>query len=225
MRIKSLLPRSWQHFLKEEFSKDYFANLSLFLADEFKSEIILPPTQQIFSAFDYCTPKNVKVIIMGQDPYHGIGQANGLCFSVSEEVKIPPSLRNIYKELHNDLGLSIPSHGNLESWATQGVLLLNAVLTVKESEAASHQRKGWENFTDAVISHLSQQKKGLIFILWGKEAQKKIKLIDLENHFILTADHPSPLSAYRGFFGCKHFSETNRLLLSEGKKPIDWQIR
>ncbi|MGD0712043.1 MAG: uracil-DNA glycosylase, partial [Bacteroidales bacterium] len=179
---------------------------------------------QIFSAFNHTPFNNVKVVIIGQDPYHGKGQANGLCFSVNDGINKPPSLVNIFKELHDDLGVKIPTSGNLEKWADQGVLLLNATLTVRASQAGSHQNKGWENFTDAVIRALSDERDGLIFILWGAFAQAKQKLIDVSKHHILKAAHPSPFSAYNGFFGCKHFSKTNELLKQMGKEEINWGI-
>ena len=215
------LPDQWKTALHQEFKKEYFVKLCHFLEEE---KFKLPPAHKIFSALELCKPSEVKVVILGQDPYHKSGQANGLAFSVNEDTKIPPSLRNIYKEIQNDLGLSSPTHGDLEQWARQGVLLLNTVLSVRESEAGSHQGKGWEKLTDAIINYLSEKNSGIVFLLWGKKAQKKAELIDQQKHHILSANHPSPLSSYRGFFGCRHFSKTNALLIQEGKTPIDWQI-
>lgn len=224
MKIHEFLCTEWTEILQKEFQKDYFKKLIAFLEKEIKSEIVLPPTKDIFSAFNITKPEDVKVVILGQDPYHGIGQAHGLCFSIKQNVKIPPSLRNIFKELESDIGSTVPNHGNLESWAKQGVFLLNTTLTVRKSQAASHQKKGWEEFTDAVITYLSREKKNLIFMLWGKQAQKKSNLIDPSKHSILTANHPSPLSAHRGFFGCKHFSLANAIIEKHGGKPIQWEI-
>jgi uracil-DNA glycosylase len=220
--VTPLIEESWKEALKGEFSKPYFLLLKEFLVDERKKQIVYPPGKFIFSAFNHTPFHNVKVVILGQDPYHGKGQANGLCFSVSDGIPMPPSLVNIFKEIQNDLGYSLPQSGNLERWADQGVLLLNAMLSVRANEAGSHQGKGWEIFTDSIIRHLSNQKKGLIFLLWGKYAQAKETLIDGSRHHILKAAHPSPFSAYNGFFGCKHFSKTNTILLSEGNKEIDW---
>jgi len=199
----------WKELLKEEFESDYFKSLKQFLVEEKSNHIVYPPGEQIFNAFDQTPPDNVKVVIIGQDPYHGPGQAHGLCFSVSQGIKPPPSLVNIFKELKNELGLEIPNHGNLLKWAQQGVLLLNTTLTVRANQPRSHANKGWERFTDAVISKLSESKKGLVFILWGNDAKTKEKLIDINKHHILKAAHPSPFSAYSGFFGCNHFSKTN----------------
>ena len=215
---------SWKERLIDEFNQPYFAVLKNFLVDEKRSHAIYPPGNKIFAAFDRTPFEQVKVIILGQDPYHGKGQAHGLCFSVPFGIASPPSLMNIFKELLNDLGISIPSHGNLEPWADQGVLLLNATLTVRANQAGSHQNKGWENFTDAVIRKLSEEKKGLIFILWGRYAQAKEYLIDTGRHHILKAAHPSPFSAHSGFFGCRHFSRTNEILQSQGLEPIDWSL-
>jgi uracil-DNA glycosylase len=217
-----VIEESWKVALQEEFSKPYFQQLKAFLVEERKQHIVYPPGKLIFSAFNHTPFNNVKVVILGQDPYHGQGQANGLCFSVSDGIKMPPSLVNIFKEIQNDLGYPIPQSGNLERWADQGVLLLNAMLTVRANEAGSHQKRGWESFTDSIIQHLSQQKQGIIFILWGKYAQAKEELIDGSKHPILKAAHPSPFSAYNGFFGCKHFSKANAMLLAQGKREIDW---
>lgn len=222
--INPQIEETWKNVLNEEFQKEYFIKLKQFLIEEKKRYMVYPPGSQIFAAFNQTPFNKVKVVILGQDPYHGQGQAHGLCFSVPKGVPMPPSLQNIFKELNSDLGLPIPTHGNLEKWARQGVLLLNATLTVRANQAGSHQNKGWEIFTDATIRSLSDQCKGLVFMLWGNYAQAKASIIDSRKHFILTAPHPSPLSASRGFFGCKHFSKTNRLLLSVGKEPIDWSL-
>ncbi len=213
---------SWLNVLKDEFEKPYFKQLTSFVKNEYQQGQVYPPGSQIFAAFDNCTYDNVKVVILGQDPYHGPKQANGLCFSVSKEVKIPPSLQNIYKELHQDLGKEIPQHGDLWHWAQQGVLMLNVTLTVRRGQAGSHQGKGWENFTDAVVKLLAAEKEGLVFLLWGNYAKKKGQVIDRDKHLVLEAAHPSPLSAYNGFFGCHHFSQTNQYLLLQGKKEIQW---
>lgn len=214
---------SWKEKLKEEFDKSYFVNLVEFVKNEYATHRCFPNDNLIFSAFDYCPFNNVKVVIIGQDPYHGFGQANGLCFSVNDGVTFPPSLINIFKEIEQDLKLPIPISGNLERWARQGVLLLNATLTVRESEAGSHQKKGWEQFTDAVIQKISNEKENVVFLLWGGFAKKKGAKIDRTKHFILEAGHPSPLSANRGFwFGNKHFSATNSFLKSKNFKEIEW---
>jgi len=222
--IKPIIEESWKEILKGEFQSSYFADIKTFLVEEKEINIIYPPGPQIFSAFNHTPFNNVKVVIIGQDPYHGKGQANGLCFSVNDGINKPPSLVNIFKELYDDLGVKIPTSGNLERWAEQGILLLNATLTVRANQAGSHQNKGWENFTDAVIRALSEKREGLIFILWGAFAQAKQKLIDVSKHHILKAAHPSPFSAYNGFFGCKHFSKTNELLKQMGKDEINWEI-
>lgn len=214
----------WLEILKDEFAKPYFEELKTFLLDEKKLYRIYPPGNRIFAAFDHTPFSKVKVVILGQDPYHGDGQAHGLCFSVPDGIPVPPSLVNIYKELNSDLGIPIPQTGNLEKWASQGVLLLNATLTVRANQAGSHQRRGWENFTDEVIRRLSAQQTGIVFILWGSYAQAKESMIDTSKHFVLKAVHPSPLSVYRGFFGCRHFSKTNELLKTVGKAPIDWSL-
>jgi uracil-DNA glycosylase len=214
---------SWKQVLNAEFSASYFQKLKEFLINEKREHIIYPPGNRIFAAFDHTPFENVKVVIIGQDPYHKKGQANGLCFSVSPGVAKPPSLVNIFKELQTDLGIPIPQSGNLEPWADQGVLLLNATLTVREGEAGSHQGKGWETFTDAVIKKISEQKTGVVFLLWGRFAHTKEELIDKNKHFILKAAHPSPL-ARGAFFGCKHFSKTNELLRKQGLEPIDWRV-
>jgi len=221
---KPLIDESWYQVLKEEFEKDYFKNLKNFLVEEKKKHTIYPPGNQIFAAFDSTPFDKVKVVILGQDPYHGPGQAHGLCFSVNAGVKHPPSLRNIYKEIENDLGIVYPKSGALIPWTKQGVLLINATLTVRAHQAGSHQKKGWEQFTDAVIQKLSEQKSGLVFLLWGSFAISKSNLIDQSKHHILSTVHPSPLSAHRGFFGSKHFSKTNELLSRNGIAPIDWRV-
>lgn len=217
------IEESWRKMLQEQFNMPYFEELKKFVKQEAAVYKVFPPGPQIFSAFDYTPFEKARVVIIGQDPYHGAGQANGLCFSVSEGIKPPPSLVNIFKELKSDLNIPIPVHGNLEKWARQGVFLLNATLTVRQSMAGSHQGKGWEQFTDAVIKTLSEHKSGLVFLLWGRFAQAKEILIDNKKHHILKSAHPSPFSATK-FFGCKHFSETNRILESEGLQPIDWNI-
>lgn len=213
---------SWKSVLKDEFEKTYFKNLTDFVKSEYGNHTVFPPGRQIFSAFDHTPFDRVKVVIIGQDPYHGRGQANGLCFSVSDGIPFPPSLQNIFKELDDDLNIEIPKTGNLERWADQGVLLLNATLTVRESNAGSHQNRGWEQFTDAVIQKLSSEKQNLVFILWGSYAQKKGAVIDSSKHFIIKSAHPSPLSSYRGFFGSRPFSKTNQFLKSIGKEEIKW---
>ncbi|KEH30565.1 putative uracil-DNA glycosylase [Medicago truncatula] len=220
-----LVEESWLEALPGEFQKDYAVNLSKFVETEIcKDDYVYPPAHLIFNALNTTPFQSAKVVILGQDPYHGPGQAMGLSFSVPEGVKVPSSLVNIFKELKQDLGCSIPSHGNLEKWAVQGVLLLNAVLTVRKHQANSHSKKGWEQFTDTVIKTISQKKEGVVFLLWGKSAQEKLRLIDATKHHILKAAHPSGLSANRGFFGCRHFSQTNKYLEQMGIGPIDWQL-
>ncbi|MBR9998387.1 MAG: uracil-DNA glycosylase [Cyclobacteriaceae bacterium] len=213
---------SWKVRLKDEFIKDYFINLTEFVRDEYKKFRVYPPGREIFRAFEYCPFESVKVVIIGQDPYHGPGQANGLCFSVRNGISFPPSLMNILTEIKQDLGVEMPGNGDLEHWAKQGVLLLNATLTVRANSPGSHQNKGWEIFTDAVIRKLSAEKQYLVFLLWGSYAQKKGEMIDPAKHLILKSPHPSPLSASRGFFGCCHFSKTNAYLRSKGMKEINW---
>lgn len=224
--INPQIEESWKLHLSGEFAKNYFSELKTFLVNEKnKGSIVFPPGQQIFNAFNLCPFDKVKVVIIGQDPYHGKGQAHGLCFSVQDDVKPPPSLVNIYKEIEDDLGIKMNfAKGNLEVWAKQGVFLLNAILTVKENQPASHQGKGWETFTDAVIKELSDNRTGLVFLLWGKYAQSKELLIDKTKHYILKAAHPSPFSAYNGFMGCKHFSKANEILRNQGLEEINWQI-
>lgn len=222
--ISPSIDESWRQTLENEFNTTYFAELKKFLVEEKRKYTIYPPGSLIFSAFNHTPFDKVKVVIIGQDPYHGKGQANGLCFSVRNGIAQPPSLVNIFKEIRNDLGLPMPVSGNLERWADQGVLLLNATLTVRENQPGSHQNHGWENFTNAVIKELSARKSGLVFLLWGKFAQAKEALIDTVKHYVLKAAHPSPFSAYNGFFGCKHFSKTNELLRQQGLREIDWRI-
>jgi uracil-DNA glycosylase len=224
-KIQAQIEESWKLVLNEEFNRPYFADLKSFLKNEkITGQIIYPPGSNIFSAFEKTPVNKVKVVILGQDPYHGAGQAHGLSFSVPKEQPIPRSLINIFKELKNDLNIDTPATGNLEKWAQQGVLLLNATLTVRANQPGSHQNKGWENFTDSVIREISSRLHGVVFLLWGKYAQAKEVLIDTTKHFILKAPHPSPFSADRGFFGSKHFSRTNEILVREGKQPIDWRL-
>ena len=220
--VNPKIEESWKKVLFEEFQKPYFETLKTFLVEEKKHHTIYPRGENIFAAFEHTPFENVEVVILGQDPYHGVGQAHGLSFSVQDGVPHPPSLQNIFKELKDDLGCTIPKNGNLTSWAKQGVFLLNTVLTVRASEANSHRNQGWENFTDAVIKLLSAQKEHVVFILWGSPAGAKASLIDGKKHLILRAPHPSPLSSYRGFFGSKPFSKSNEYLSSKGKKPINW---
>ena len=215
---------NWHHYIGEELEKDYFKKLSQFLMLEYERETIFPKKEDIFNAFHYTPYEETKVVILGQDPYHGPNQAHGFSFSVKPNVAIPPSLRNIFKELNADLDIPIPNHGFLVNWANQGVLLLNTVLTVRAHQANSHRGKGWEMFTDEVIKVLNERKQPIVFILWGKNAQDKKAMIDSRKHFILEAPHPSPLSAHRGFFGSKPFSKTNQFLQSIGKEPINWFI-
>lgn len=221
--VNPSIDESWKNALSNEFTADYFLNLKKFLVEEKKKYTVYPPGAKIFSAFNRTSFDKVKVVIIGQDPYHGAGQANGFCFSVSEGIAKPPSLVNIFKELQADAGIPIPTTGNLEKWADQGVLLLNATLTVRANQAGSHQKKGWEQFTDAVIKELSDKKTGLVFLLWGKFAQGKEALINKSKHHLLKAAHPSPLAG-GAFFGCRHFSKTNEILKQQGEAPIDWII-
>lgn len=221
-----LVEETWLEALPGELQKPYALTLSKFVESEISGGdgVIFPPTHLIFNALNSTPFHTVKAVILGQDPYHGPGQAMGLSFSVPEGIKVPSSLVNIFKELHQDLGCSIPTHGNLQKWAVQGVLLLNAVLTVRKHQANSHAKKGWEQFTDVVIKTISQKKEGVVFLLWGNSAREKSRLIDARKHHVLTAAHPSGLSANRGFFGCRHFSRTNQLLEQMGIDPIDWQL-
>ena len=221
MNVK--IDESWKNQLKTEFDKNYFNDLIEYVKKEYSEHTCFPPGSEIFSAFDHSEFDKTKVVILGQDPYHGVGQANGLCFSVKDGISLPPSLINIFKEIESDLGKPIPTSGNLERWANQGVLLLNATLTVRAHQAGSHQKKGWEQFTDHVIHTISENKENVVFLLWGGYAKKKSKLIDTAKHLILTSGHPSPLSANRGYwFGNKHFSKTNEYLRSKGKEGIQW---
>lgn len=213
----------WKAILKDEFEKPYFNNLVEFVKNEYASAKCFPPGKQIFSAFNHTPFDEVKVVIIGQDPYHGPGQAHGLCFSVGKEVAMPPSLKNIFEEIRTDVGTAIPNNGNLQRWADQGVLLLNATLTVRAHQAGSHQNKGWEKFTDAVIEKLSTEREGLVFMLWGGPAKKKGEKVDSSKHLVLTSGHPSPLAANRGYwFGNKHFSKANEFLKEKGEVPIKW---
>ena len=225
MPIDPKIEQSWKETLSNEFAKPYFQELKAFIVEEIQSgQSVYPPGSSIFAAFDQTPFDTIKVVILGQDPYHGAGQAHGLSFSVPDGIRPPPSLVNIFKEIHDDLGMPIPVSGHLGSWARQGVLLLNATLTVRAGQAGSHQGKGWEEFTDAVIRRISEKKEDVIFLLWGRYAQSKELLIDATRHSILKAAHPSPFSAYSGFFGCKHFSKTNKILEHQGILPIDWRI-
>lgn len=219
------LEASWLSLLQDQFESPYFKKIKEFLLKEKKDFTVYPPSSRIFAALDFCPISQTKVVIIGQDPYHNPGQAHGLSFSVPTGIAPPPSLINIFKELHDDLGLAIPNHGNLEKWAKQGVLLLNASLTVRAHQAASHSEIGWQIFTNTVIERLSKEKENLVFLLWGSHAIKKKEIIAQNHgHLILEAPHPSPLSAYRGFFGCKHFSKTNQFLINKGLTPIDWDL-
>ncbi len=220
MEVK--IEASWKALLQGEFDKPYFAGLADFIRREYASKQIFPPARLIFSAFDLCPLNQVKVVILGQDPYHGVGQAHGLCFSVHEGVQHPPSLQNIFKEINRDLGIAVPASGDLSRWARQGVLLLNATLTVEAHKAGSHQGRGWETFTDAAIKLLAESKSDVVFMLWGAYAQQKASLIDASKHLILKSVHPSPLSAYRGFIGCGHFSAANQYLVEKGLEPVIW---
>ncbi len=217
------IEKSWKELLNEEFEKEYFYKLTSFVREEYKRKTIYPKASKIFNAFDLCPFDKVKVVILGQDPYHEPNQAHGLCFSVLEPTPAPPSLKNIFKEINLDLGIQPLESGDLTRWATQGILLLNATLTVEAHKAGSHQGKGWEEFTDSVIAHLANKKKGLVFLLWGSYAQRKGELINPQQHLVLRSVHPSPLSAHRGFFGNNHFSKANAYLSSQGLSPIDWK--
>lgn len=219
-----MLQNDWVEAVGEEFKKPYYASLYKFVKEEYSTRTIYPPADDIFNAMHLTPLSQVKVLILGQDPYHNKGQAHGLCFSVRPEVEIPPSLVNIYKELQDDLGCTIPNNGYLVKWAKQGVLMLNTVLTVRAHQAFSHQGQGWEQFTDAIIHAVNEQERPVVYMLWGKPAQSKIPMLNNPKHLILKAPHPSPLSAYRGFFGCRHFSQANDFLKENGAEPIDWQI-
>lgn len=219
------ISNDWLLPIQKEFAKPYYKELYAFVKNEYASHVIYPPSEDIFNAFHFTPLSKVKILLLGQDPYHNVNQAHGLSFSVLPQQKeIPPSLQNIYKELHDDVGFHIPNHGYLKKWADQGVLLLNTVLTVRAHQANSHQGHGWEKFTDAVIQAVNEQDRPVVYFLWGKPAQSKIPMLTNPKHLILTAPHPSPLSAYRGFFGCKHFSKANEFLIENGEEPIDWQI-
>ena len=220
MEVK--IAADWREILQPEFDKPYFEELTRFVRAEYGSTTVFPAGKNIFRAFDKCPFESLKVVIIGQDPYHGVGQANGLCFSVNDGVPFPPSLQNIFKEIKSDLGVDVPQSGNLDRWAEQGVLLLNAVLTVRAHEAASHAGRGWEQFTDAVVRIINERKQGVVYMLWGSYAQRKGQVADAQKNLILKSVHPSPLSVYRGFFGCKHFSQANAYLQSIGKSPIAW---
>lgn len=220
MEVK--IAESWRRHLSQEFEKPYFQSLAAFVKDEYARGTVYPPGEHIFRAFDQCAFEEARVVIVGQDPYHGAGQANGLCFSVPDGTRHPPSLQNIFKEIQSDVGVPIPVSGNLDRWATQGVLMLNATLTVRAKQAGSHQKRGWEQFTDEVLRSVSRNKETIVFILWGAYAQKKGAFLDQEKHLVLKSPHPSPFSAHSGFFGNKHFSKTNHFLLNKGLKPIEW---
>lgn len=222
--IDPIIEEGWKSVLMDQFQSPYFKTLKEFLVEEKKTYTLYPPGRLIFNAFQRTPFDRVKVVILGQDPYHGKGQAHGLCFSVPQGIPKPPSLVNIFKELHSDLGTPVPAHGNLEKWADQGVLLINATLTVRDSQAGSHQNRGWETFTNRVIQIVSQEKSGVVFLLWGRFAQAKESLIDGNKHLVLKAAHPSPLSAHNGFFGCRHFSKTNEYLEQHEKTGIDWTL-
>ena len=222
--VNPKIDASWLAVLNDEFKDDYFLKLKQFIIEERKSHVVYPPARHIFKAFDLTPFEHVKVVILGQDPYHGPGQAHGLSFSVEQGVQIPPSLRNIYKEIHSDLGHPIPNSGDLSNWANQGVLLLNATLTVRHKSAGSHQKKGWERFTDAAIKAISEKRENVVFMLWGNYARAKKKLIDSEKHIILESAHPSPLSAHAGFLGSKHFSKANAYLEAHHIDLVDWSI-
>lgn len=223
LRLK--MEKGWEELLKNELHSDNFCHIKEFLEAEIaQNKTVYPPMAEVFNAFNQTPPDKVKIVILGQDPYHGPGQAHGLSFSVKEGVKFPPSLRNIFKELNADLGVPIPTTGNLETWSRQGVFLLNSILTVRAGEPGSHQKTGWEQFTDAVIRLLSEERNGLVFLLWGRFAAEKEKLIDTARHHVLKAAHPSPLSAYNGFFGCRHFSKANDILINSGNTAVNWEI-
>lgn len=222
MNVK--INNSWKKELQEEFKKDYFIKLASFVRQEYLNKKVYPKPENIFQAFELCPFNKVKLVLLGQDPYHGPGQAHGLSFSVQHGINNPPSLQNIFKEIENDLQIKMSGHGNLSNWAKQGVLLLNATLTVIARQAGSHQNKGWEKFTDSVIKTISDKKENIVFLLWGSYAQSKKPLINPLKHLILTAPHPSPLSAYRGFFGCRHFSQANDYFLKTNQTPINWKI-
>ena len=218
------ISNDWAEKISVEYKKPYYRELFNFVKEEYSKTVVYPPSEDIFNAMHLTPLSKVKCVILGQDPYHEPGQAHGLCFSVKPDIKIPPSLENIYKELHDDIGFTVPNHGYLEEWAKQGVLLLNTVLTVRAHKAFSHRGKGWEQFTDAIIRTVNEVDRPVVFLLWGKPAQEKKDLLNNPKHLILEAPHPSPLSAYRGFFGCKHFSKANEFLVQNGETPIDWTL-
>ena len=221
----SMIQNDWLDAIQPEFSKPYYKELFEFVKQEYSNTVVYPPADDIFNAFHFTPLSKVKVLILGQDPYHNVHQAHGLCFSVlPDQPEIPPSLQNIYKEINDDIGCEIPNNGYLKKWADQGVLMLNTVLTVRAHQANSHKGMGWEKFTDAVIQAINEQDRPIVYLLWGKPAQSKIPMLNNPKHLILKAPHPSPLSAFRGFFGCKHFSHTNNFLIENGLEPIDWQI-
>ncbi len=223
--MMAMITNDWLPALRQEFGKPYYQELFKFVKKEYDTTLVYPPADDIFNAFHFTPLSKVKVLLLGQDPYHNVNQAHGLSFSVpADQMEIPPSLQNIYKELHDDLGCYIPNNGYLKKWADQGVLLLNTVLTVRAHAANSHQGKGWEQFTDAIIRAVNAKEEPVVYMLWGRPAQMKRSMLDNPQHLVLTAPHPSPLSAYRGFFGCKHFSKCNEFLKSQGIEPIDWQI-
>lgn len=219
-----MIHNGWWPFLQDEWNQDYFKKLSEFVHHEYETKDIYPPKDKVFSAFENCDYKDVKVVILGQDPYHEPNQAHGMCFSVNPGIKIPPSLVNMYKELHEDCGCYIPNNGYLMPWSKQGVFLLNTVMTVERGKANSHAKKGWEIFTDHTIQKINEKDESVVFLLWGNNARSKADMIDKNKHLVLECAHPSPLSAYHGFFGCKHFSKTNQFLKEHGKEPINWQI-
>lgn len=219
-----MIHNTWWPFLQEEWKQPYFQQLSAFLHEAYATKTIFPPKAKVFSAFEVCDYPDVKVVILGQDPYHEVNQAHGMCFSVNPGVKIPPSLVNIYKELHDDLGCYIPNNGYLMPWAKQGVFLLNTVMSVEEGKANSHANKGWEIFTDHTVQKINEKEDSVVFMLWGRNARNKASMIDRNKHLVLECAHPSPLSAYHGFFGCRHFSQANAFLVQHGKEPIHWQI-
>ena len=219
-----MITNDWLDAVSEEFKKPYYRELYTFVKEEYSKGPVYPPAEDIFNAFHFTPLSKVKVLLLGQDPYHNVNQAHGLSFSVSVSQKIPPSLQNIYQELHDDLGCKIPNNGYLKKWADQGVLLLNTVLTVRAHQANSHQGKGWEKFTDAIIQAVNEQDRPIVYLLWGRPAQKKASMLTNPKHLVLKAPHPSPLSAYSGFFGCRHFSQANAFLQEHGEEPVDWQI-
>jgi len=224
MHLRDHIPEPWRVFLGEKLITLYWQIIEDFTREVYASQIVFPPYEKVFEALKWCNPESVKVVILGQDPYHGTGQANGLCFSVHRGIALPPSLQNIYKEMHTDLGIPPEKHGDLTPWAWQGVLLINAVLTVEKDKAASHKGQGWEWFTDTIIQMLSKENENLVFILWGNQARSKKALIDSRKHLIIESAHPSPLSAYNGFFGSKPFSRANEWLITRGIAPIDWHL-